>query len=523
MANAQLFQSAQQTGTLPAALARNAEGAPAYALTPRHQLAQYAATGCLNTTFYASAEAQLATVLELCQAVAPAFIAQTAVYCRERGYMKDMPALLVAVLAGQGAAQFAPAFRRVINNGKMLRNFVQIMRSGAVGRKSLGSRPKKLVQAWLNTASEQALLAAAVGNAPSLADVVKMVHPKPQQAWREAFFAWLIGKPYDAEALPSVLAAFEAYKADPSQAIPEVPFQMLTALSLSAQDWAQIARQGSWQMVRMNLNTFGRHGVYAIAGMPELIAAKLRDPEAIGRARVFPYQLLSAYLAAGESVPAIVRDALEAALEIALANVPRIAGRVVVCPDVSGSMSSPVSGFRGSATSSVRCIDVAALVAAAMLRKNPDAMLLPFEHSVVTCGLAADDSVMSNAARLAAIGGGGTNCSAPLMRMNSRKELADLVIYVSDNESWIDARRSGATATMGQWTVFKQRNPQAKLVCIDISPHATTQAMEREDILNIGGFSDDVFKIIAAFAAGQLDPAHWVGEIAAIDVAAPAC
>lgn len=523
MANAQLFQSAQQTATLPAALARNAEGASAYALTPRHQLAQYAATGCLNTTFYASAEAQLTTVLELCQAVDPAFIAQTAVYCRERGYMKDMPALLVAVLAGQGAAQFAPAFRRVINNGKMLRNFVQIMRSGAVGRKSLGSRPKKLVQAWLNTASEQALLAAAVGNAPSLADVVKMVHPKPQEAWREAFFAWLIGKPYDAKALPPALAAFEAYKADPSQAIPDVPFQMLTALPLSAQDWAQIARQGSWQMVRMNLNTFGRHGVYAIAGMPELIAAKLRDPEAISRALVFPYQLLSAYLAAGESVPAIVRDALEAALEIALANVPRIAGRVVVCPDVSGSMSSPVSGFRGSATSSVRCIDVAALVAAAMLRKNPDAMLLPFEHSVVTCGLAADDSVMSNAAKLAAIGGGGTNCSAPLMRMNSKKELADLVIYVSDNESWIDAKHSGATATMGQWKVFKQRNPQAKLVCIDIAPHATTQAMECEDILNIGGFSDDVFKIIAAFAAGQLDPAHWVGEIAAIDIAATGC
>ncbi|WP_215409919.1 TROVE domain-containing protein [Janthinobacterium sp. JC611] len=523
MANAQLFQSAQQTGTLPAALARNAEGAPAYALTPRHQLAQYAATGCLNTTFYASAEAQLATVIELCQAVEPAFIAQTAVYCRERGYMKDMPALLVAVLAAQGAAQCAPAFRRVINNGKMLRNFVQIMRSGAVGRKSLGSRPKKLVQAWLNSATEQALLAAAVGNAPSLADVVKMVHPKPQEAWREAFFAWLIGKPYDARALPPALAAFEAYKADPSQAIPEVPFQMLTALSLSAQDWAQIARQGSWQMVRMNLNTFGRHGVYAIAGMPELIAAKLRDPEAIGRARVFPYQLLSAYLAAGESVPAIVRDALEQALETALANVPRIAGRVVVCPDVSGSMSSPVSGFRGSATSSVRCIDVAALVAAAMLRKNPDAMLLPFEHSVVTCGLVADDSVMSNAARLAAIGGGGTNCSAPLMRMNSKKELADLVIYVSDNESWIDAKRSGATATMGQWPVFKQRNPQAKLVCIDIAPHATTQAMECEDILNIGGFSDDVFKIIAAFAAGQLDSAHWMGEIAAIDIAATGC
>lgn len=518
MANAQLFQSAKQP--LPAALARNAEGAPAYALTPRHQLAQYAATGCLNTTFYASAEAQLATVLELCKAVEPSFIAQTAVYCRERGYMKDMPALLVAVLAGQGAAEFAPAFQRVINNGKMLRNFVQIMRSGAVGRKSLGSRPKKLVQAWLNSASEQALLAAAVGNAPSLADVVKMVHPKPKDAWRAAFFAWLIGKDYTAAHLPPALLAFEAYKRDPAQAIPEVPFQMLTALPLSAESWAQIARQGSWQMVRMNLNTFARHGVYAIDGMPQLIAARLRDPQLIASARVFPYQLMSAYMAAGENVPAVIRDALEQALETSLLNVPRIAGKVVVCPDVSGSMSSPVSGFRGSATSSVRCIDVAALVAAAILRKNRDAMVLPFEHSVVNCRLDADGSVMDNAARLAAIGGGGTNCSAPLLRMNSKKELADLVIYVSDNESWIDAKRSGATATMGQWNVFKQRNPQARLVCIDISPHATTQAMEREDILNIGGFSDDVFKIIAAFAAGQLAPAHWAGEIAAIDIAA---
>lgn len=194
MANTDLFQSVKQASLLPAALVTNAEGAPAYALSPRHQLAQYAATGCLNTTFYASAEAQLAMVLELCRGVDAQFIAQTAVYCRQRSHMKDMPALLVAVLAGQGSPHLAPAFGRVIDNGKMLRNFVQMLRSGAVGRKSLGTRAKKLVQAWLNNASEQVLLAASVGNAPSLADVVKMVHPKPQQAWRAAFFAWLIGK-----------------------------------------------------------------------------------------------------------------------------------------------------------------------------------------------------------------------------------------------------------------------------------------------------------------------------------------
>jgi 60 kDa SS-A/Ro ribonucleoprotein len=515
MANTQLFQSLKGK-FLPQANAANFEGAPAYAMSPRHQLAQYAATGCLNATYYASAEAQLETVLELCKEVDAHFVAQTAVYCRERGYMKDMPALLTATLAGKGSPELSRTFKRVINNGKMLRNFVQIMRSGAVGRKSLGTRPKKLVQVWLNNASEKDLLSAAVGNAPSLADVVKMVHPKPAEAWREAFFAWLIGKAYDPQALPPLVKAFEAYKADRSQPLPNVPFQMLTALELSDQAWAQIARQSGWQMLRMNLNTFARHGVYALPGMTACIAEKLRDAEAIAKAMVFPYQLMAAYAAANKEIPMEISEALQDAMEIALNNVPEIAGKVVVCPDVSGSMHSSATGYRGSATSAVRCIDVAALMAAAMLRKNPGTLVLPFENDVVACNVNPRDSVMTNASKLASIGGGGTNCSAPLAKLNKNKAKADLVIFVSDNESWMDAKRGGATATMREWETFKQRNPNARLVCIDITPYNTTEAVERADILNIGGFSDDIFQIVADFAAGQLSPAHWLGEIQSI-------
>ena len=86
-------------------------------------------------------------------------------------------------------------------------------------------------------------------------------------------------------------------------------------------------------------------------------------------------------MAAGAKVPAVVREALQDAMEIALENVPAFGGRVVVCPDVSGSMASPVTGTRRGATSAVRCIDVAALVAAAVLRTNRDALVLPFESA----------------------------------------------------------------------------------------------------------------------------------------------
>src|SRR5260370_15638697 len=109
-------------------------------------------------------------------------------------------------------------------------------------------------------------------------------------------------------------------------------------------------------------------------------------------------------------------------------------GRVGVCPDVSGSMSSAVTGWRAGSTTSVRCIDVAALVAASVLRKNRSATVLPFEQAVVSVDLNPRDSVMTNAGRLASIGGGGTNCSAPIRLLNQVEAKADLVIFILDNE-----------------------------------------------------------------------------------------
>ena len=68
---------------------------------------------------------------------------------------------------------------------------------------------------------------------------------------------------------------------------------------------------------------------------------------------------------------------------------------------------------------------------------------------------------------------------------------------------------------MQEWQRFKARSPAAKLVCIDLQPNRATQAAERSDILNVGGF-DAVFEVIARFQAAVLPPDHWVGEIDAV-------
>lgn len=521
MANKNLFQTVKGMFT-PKADTVNEAGGKAYKLSPKAALAQYAATGCFSHTFYADASEQLEKVLALTVELDAEFVAKTAVYAREKGFMKDMPALLVAVLSTKDKALFEKTFPRVIDNGKMLRNFVQIMRSGAVGRKSLGSLPKRMVREWFETRKAESIFKQSVGQSPSFADVLKMVHPKPKDSEHEALFGYFIGREIDADKLPEIVKSFERFKSGDDLEVPKVPFQMLTALPISTKEWTAIARNAAWQMTRMNLNTFQRHGVFADAEMVKIIANRLRDREAILRAKVFPYQLLMAYTAASANrdIPREITEALQDAMEIATENVPEINGKVYVFPDVSGSMSSAVTGYRPGATSAVRCIDVAGLVASAILRKNPTAEVLPFENSVVNVHLNPRDSVMTNAQKLAKIGGGGTNCSAPLTQLNRAKASGDLIIYVSDNESWIDSKRqwNSGTETMRQWNEFKSRNREAKLVCIDIQPYAHTQAQERADILNIGGFSDQVFNLVTEFANGNLSADHWVGVIEKVEI-----
>jgi len=517
MANKGLFASAVARLLAPPADALNRELSPAYAYGAEHKLAQLAATGTLQDAFYSAAETQLAEVLEAARAVDPLFAAKAALYARSRGAMKDMPALLTAWLTLADPDLAVRIFPRVVDNGRMLRNFVQIMRSGTVGRKSLGTRPKRLVQEWLERASMRTLMQAATGNDPSLADIVRMVHPRPGDEGRKAFYAWLIGKPYDVAALPAEIAGFEAWKRDPSLPLPEVPFEWLTAFELSAGQWAELASRMGWQALRMNLNTLARNGAFAVDGVADSVAARLTDRDLLRKVRPLPYQLMVALGSADAGVPLKVQSALEEALELSLRGVPKLPGRVVVAPDVSGSMSSPVTGYRKGASSKVRCIDVAALVAAAVLRRNREAVLLPFEERVVPLKLDPFARVAVNAANLASIGGGGTSVSAPLALLNAERAMVDLVVIVSDNQSWVDSTRHGATATMAEWNRLKKRCPAAKLVCIDLQPYGTSQAKDRRDILNVGGFSDSVFETISRFASGDGER-DWVAEVNEMEV-----
>lgn len=542
MANKRLFSSIFRRE--PRANALNEAGGAAYAMDPKHALAQVAATGTFGNVYYASAQAQLDELRGLIDQVNDnEFLAKLAVYAREKAFMKDLPAALLVALSTRDTKLMHQVFDRVVDNGRVLRTVFQMVRSGQFGRKSLASSMQRAFQRWLNEASVSKLLSASIGNDPSLRDVLRLARPTPKDNQRRALFGWLTDKEVSkwapaAEAdLPIEVQKLIAYRQASSedvqaQLVADLParWDLLADVASGPAVWKALARRMGPQALRMNLNTLLRHQVLSDPEMVDFVAARLSDAEAIRRSRQFPYQYLAAYLNVSSDVPDKIRQALNQAAEIACGNIPVLPGPVLIGVDTSGSMSSPVSGFRGrGATSRMRCVDVAALFAAAVLRKNPDSVVVPFDTQAYDVSMDPADTILSLAKRLAKFGGGGTDCSIPLRVANERYKRRAFagVVLVSDNESWVYANRAfamspdGGTGVMREWLKFEKHQrqlgvPQPKLICIDIQPYTTAQVPERANILNIGGFSDAVFQVVASFLAD--DSARFVAEVEAIEL-----
>ena len=520
---------------------RNNAGGRAYEMDARHALAQIAATGTLGSTFSVNSQRQIDAVVSLAGQVDAAYLAKLAVYARQRAAMKDMPAVLLTLLASRDPVRASAVFDRVIVNGKMLRTFTEMVRSGRFGRRSFGSSLKRLAADWINRASVETLLAASIGSRPSFRDVLRLVRPKPASNERRALYGWLAGTdvakwtPATPGDLPAAVRDLVAYReaTDPvsQAAIAErlnCRWDLLAGGALGRETWAVLARKMGPQALRMNLNTLARHGLLTDAAIAEDVGSRLVDAEAIRRSGQFPYQFFAAYRNASPDVPATLRSKLSQAAEIAAGTVAKLDLPVVIALDVSGSMQSPVTGYGHRHTSAMSCVDAAAVLAAVVMRAHPESIIVPFDTRVHNVRTDPAEPILSLTQRLRHYGGGGTNCSLPLKFAREQypsKRFGGCVL-VSDNESWVDSTGLNGyqwqTGLLREWDRFARQqrslapSSQPKLVCIDVQPNWTLQAPDRRDILNIGGYGESVFEVASAFLTGDND--RFVRAVESVEI-----
>lgn len=520
----------------------NKAGGVAYSKDAKDALAQFACTGTFYGSFYSSPESILEELKSIVNDIYDnEFIAKLCVYSRNNAFMKDFPAYLTVVLASRDKELFKKVFPKVIDNGRMLRNFVQIARSGEVDNKvfnlSSGSI-RNVINKWFRDRSCEDIFKASIGNDPTIKDIIKMARPKPENNQKAALYAYFLQKPLDENGhyyskdeqgnsvrkisyfdLPQVVKDYEDYKAGKTKVVPNVDFRFLDSLSVDTSFWKDVAKNANWQMTRMNLNTFARHGVFKDDKIVNIIKERLSNEDLIKRARQFPFQIMSAYFATeyNSDVPFSIREALQDAMEISINNVPEIKGKIYVAVDCSGSMGAI---FGNSRQGSVTLNSIASLIASSLIRKNGDCEVYTFDSSAVKVNLNNRDSVFTNMEKLRKAGGG-TNVSSVLKKLNEESKKGDAVIYISDYESWLDSRYSfyGSSSEMeNEWVKFNKRNPNSKLVCIDLAPSSTSQiSKDRKNVLQVGGFSDEVFNVIKYFLEDN-EPNKWLKEISKINI-----
>ena len=141
------------------------------------------------------------------------------------------------------------------------------------------------------------------------------------------------------------------------------------------------------------------------------------------------------------------------------------------------------------------------------------------------------DSILCLSARLSKYGGGGTDCSIAICRSQHAIREAS----TSPASCWSATTKAGSRAAdalrlrpkrfnrcddrSGRSSKKTQRRhgiADPKLVCIDIQPYGTSQAPERDDILNIGGFSDAVFNVVSSFL--ENDTSRFVREVESVEL-----
>ncbi len=525
----------------------NHAGGTAYEISAKHGLSQLLVTSCLNGTFYCSSKEQVDSILTLAQQCNdPLFVAKIAVYAHRIAYMRESPAALCAWLAANHADILENIFPQVIDSGEMLRKFCNHIRLGKFGRKSFGTKIKRLINNWFDKQAGQFIFRGSIGNNPSMGDVIRMTHPKPQDEEKSALFAYLLDHKIEngvikttrqekpVSHLPAIVQEYESWKLDRSKALPRVSIELLMAEPLTAAQWIELASKANWKTTLKNLNTFQRHCVYQNSEVVATIAERLQNEQLIKDAKVLPYQLLSACLATESSdLPKSIKASLSRAMEIATRSTPQFEGKVYICVDVSGSMvQCQVTGNQSDSShnsrrpsSSVRCVDAAAMLAACIVRRNPTAEVICFASEIKPqLTLDCESSIFDITQKIVKNVAGGTNCSLPIAKLNQEKKQADVLIFLSDYESWFDVSNSGhhrysdPTKMMTEWLKFKESNRHAKLICVDLSPGGTSQVKERTDVLQVGGMSDRIFGVMDRFLSHGWSNHHWVEEINSVIV-----
>jgi 60 kDa SS-A/Ro ribonucleoprotein len=482
----------------------NHEGAAAYTLTPQLELYAAVATAALSDQFYETADVRLQRLRALVAKNEPRFVAQLAVYARERLYLRSVPLVLAVELARihNGDNTVARLVARVVQRADEITELLAFyaQANARTGTKTLGRLSKQLQRGLaeaFNRFDGYQLAKYDREGAVRLRDALFLVHPNAKNEAQQALFDQLVRgelpTPYTWETELSALG----------QVAYDTPAERDAACRHKWEELIGSGRLGYMALLR-NLRNILEAQVSADA--IARVCATLTDRFAVARSKQLPFRFLAAYREV-KALPgghvAAVLTALEEAIAHSAAN---LAGfgydtRVVVACDVSSSMQQPIS-----ARSKVLLYDVSLVLG----------MLLQGRCRNVTAGMFGDtwkrislprEPVLRNVEefyRREGEVGYSTNGYLVVRDLRQRREVVDKVMMFTDVQLWNSTGDGGTLAQ--EWAEYRRTvAPNARLYLFDLAGHGNAPLDVRAEngVTLIAGWSDKVFDVLAALENGN--------------------
>lgn len=479
------------------------------------QLLQVLSTNTLSDTFYVKKEQLASETIDVIMEAREKdhrFLAQAIVWARKDGLMKLVPTLALAILSGKKGIEpqlFLNTFQQTILTPDDLRTFVSIIKSGVIpGRRGIGGVVRDAVRTWIGGISEYHTVkyGSVKSEGVTLRDILRLTHPKPSSDVLSERFGWLAGSRKGNLTLnPQILSLEKLKRATTEEEIVQLvrqgrlPYEVVvpSVPKMTKAVWAELLRQAPYMNLLRNLRSFREHGVFEDQANVEYVVGRLTDPRAVEASRVLPFRFFDALKAFTftSACDMQIRDAIASGLELSFVNLPNFGSEthVTIGSDVSGSMGDAVSE-----NGSTRYIDICGLFTGALLKRTEKVLALPFQSQVIEREFSKHDGVVTTAAKISSLMGGGTAVGAPIQYLLNRKIKTDVFIGITDNEEW--AYGSGHNVSgkfYDLWLRYKKEvNPNAQAFLITIAPYRDAVAPMVEGVHFIYGWSDKVLNYI---------------------------
>lgn len=517
----------------------------AYVLSDKEALISMVMTTFLADSYYVSENELLSKIQGLVEKCGCEFAAKLALYARTKGNLRSVSHLLAALVCKDSShpawlksfyehivirpddmAEILACYGKLNGhgfNGNKLRKIPNAMKNGF--RSVLSNlSPYQIDKYKMN------------GKALSLVDIVNLVHPIPSDKNKEAYRRLMHGESldgtYDSKIFEKEMSATGQNASNDKE------------LMLAKHDAIKSVLESGMPIMNL-LRNLKNIMLYAPDLVDEAIK-QLTNHDKIVNSKLLPFRFMSAYdvvnalriedysnsndsaIKFESELPSIddstlialktkVSKALEDAMAIACENVPELEGNCAILIDHSGSVRGDSYGSSTvSPWSNVKTAHIGNLFGSIVAFKQKDVYIGMFGDKLISPSIDRSMGLLAFNKKTYAEGancGGGTENGLYtfLKHVISEKKHIDNFIVFSDMEIG-DGGEGGWDYTSridrkfkDLFREFRKLNPDCLTVCCNICGQSGTSVFNpRLKILNVSGWSNNIFDVISMYKTGKL-------------------